>query len=59
VLALWGRQGLLEEPYDVLEVWRGWAEEGRGRVLDCGHYLPEEAPEKTYSELRAFVRYFR
>jgi haloacetate dehalogenase len=54
VLALWGRQGFLEEHYDVLDVWRGWAEEVRGRVLDCGHYLPEEAPEETYAELRAF-----
>jgi haloacetate dehalogenase len=54
VLALWGRQEFLEEHYDVLDVWRGWAEEVRGRVLDSGHYLPEEAPEETCSELRAF-----
>jgi haloacetate dehalogenase len=53
-LALWGRQGFLEEHYDVLDVWRGWTEEVRGRALDCGHYLPEEAPEETYAELRAF-----
>jgi haloacetate dehalogenase len=26
----------------------------RGRAIDCGHYLPEEAPEETYAELRAF-----
>jgi haloacetate dehalogenase len=55
VLALWGRQGFLEEHYDVLEVWRGWAEEVGGRALECGHYLPEEAPEETYAELRAFL----
>jgi haloacetate dehalogenase len=54
VLALWGRQGFLEGHYDVLEVWGGWAEEVRGRALECGHYLPEEAPEETYAELRAF-----
>jgi haloacetate dehalogenase len=55
MLALWGRQGFLEEHYDVLEVWRGWAaEEVSGRALECGHYLPEEAPEETYAELRAF-----
>ena len=54
VLALWGRQGFLEGHYDVLDVWRGWAEEVRGRALECGHYLPEEAPEETYAELRAF-----
>ena len=28
--------------------------EVRGRALDCGHYLPEEAPEATYAELHAF-----
>ena len=55
VLALWGRQGFLEEHYDVVEVWRGWAEEVSGRALECGHYLPEEAPEETYAELRAFL----
>ena len=54
VLALWGRQGFLEGHYDVLDVWRGWAAEVRGRALECGHYLPEEAPEETYAELRAF-----
>ena len=56
VLALWGRQGFLDGHYDVLDVWRGWAEEVRGRALDCGHYIPEEAPEETYVELRAFFR---
>ncbi len=54
VLALWGRHGNLDEWYDVLDVWRGWADEVRGRALECGHYLPEEAPEETYAELRAF-----
>jgi haloacetate dehalogenase len=55
LLALWARQGFLEGHYDVLEVWRGWAKEVRGRALDCGHYMPEEAPEETHAELRAFL----
>jgi haloacetate dehalogenase len=54
VLALWGGQGALTSRYDVLEVWRGWADDVRGRALDCGHFLPEEAPEETYAELRSF-----
>ena|SRR5215216_3012467 len=54
VLALWGRRGSLEEWYDVVGVWRGWADEARGRAIDCGHYLPEEAPEETHAELRDF-----
>src|SRR3712207_6152329 len=54
LLALWGREGFLEGHYDVLDVWRSWADDVRGRALECGHYLPEEAPEETCAELRAF-----
>jgi haloacetate dehalogenase len=54
VLALWSRRGELERWYDVLAVWRDWADDVRGRALDCDHYLAEEAPDETYAELRAF-----
>jgi haloacetate dehalogenase len=54
VLALWSRRGDLETWYDVLAIWRDWADDVRGRALDCGHYLAEEAPDETYSELHAF-----
>lgn len=54
VLALWGRKGKLDSWYDVLAVWRDWATDVRGRAVDCGHYLAEEAPEETYRELREF-----
>jgi haloacetate dehalogenase len=54
VLALWGRKGFLEGHYDTLDVWRGWADQVEGRAIDSGHYIPEEAPEETLSEIRAF-----
>lgn len=54
VLALWGERGGLTSFYDVLAVWRDWADDVRGRALDCGHFLAEEAPDETYAELRAF-----
>jgi len=54
VLVLWGRRGQLENAYDVLVVWRDWADDVRGRALDCGHFLPEEAPDETYAELHRF-----
>ena len=54
VLALWSRQGPLQDWYDVLAVWQDWADDVRGRGLDCGHFLPEEAPDETYRELHAF-----
>ncbi|MGI8687169.1 MAG: alpha/beta fold hydrolase [Thermomicrobiales bacterium] len=53
VLALWGRD-VLAEWYDVLAIWRDWADDVRGRALDCGHYLAEEAPDETYAALHAF-----
>ncbi len=54
VLALWAGRGRLDAWYDVLAVWRDWADDVRGRPIDCGHYLAEEAPESTLAELRSF-----
>ena len=54
LLALWSRTGSLEQRYDVRAVWREWADDVRGTSLDCGHFMPEEAPDRTYEELRAF-----
>ena len=55
LLALWGQRGPLERWYDVLSIWRDWAEDVRGKSLDCGHYLAEEAPEATAAELLQFM----
>lgn len=54
VLALWGKRSHTERNHDVRAVWRRWADDVRGRALDCGHFLPEEAPAETYAELRSF-----
>lgn len=56
LLALWGRQGRLEQWYDVLDIWREWADDVQGRGLDCGHFMAEEAPEATYAALDAFFK---
>ncbi len=53
-LVLWSARGALPQWYDVLGVWREWADDVRGRSLDCGHFLAEEAPEETFAALRAF-----
>ena len=56
VLVLWAAQDDLEYLYgDVLGVWRDWAGDLRGRALDCGHHLAEEAPEELAAELSAFL----
>jgi haloacetate dehalogenase len=54
LLVLWGGEWHLERWYDVLAIWREWAADVRGHALACGHYLPEERPEETAAELRAF-----
>jgi haloacetate dehalogenase len=41
--------------YDILEVWRSRAEDVQGVALDCGHFLPEENPERTAAELMRFL----
>jgi len=55
LLVLWGGLGVIEQCYEVLDVWRERAADVRGRALDCGHFLPEEAPEETLEELLGFL----
>ncbi len=54
VQVLWSRQGELEQWYNVPAIWRDWADDVRGRAIDCGHYLAEEAHNETYAELYDF-----
>jgi haloacetate dehalogenase len=55
LLALWGAKGVVGQLYDVLATWREKAVDVRGRALDCGHALQEEAPEEVLRELLAFL----
>jgi haloacetate dehalogenase len=55
LLVLWGDRGFVGSNYDVLEVWRQYADDVRGQGLDCGHFVLEEAPEQTVDELRNFL----
>jgi haloacetate dehalogenase len=54
LLVLWGARGFVHRTYDVLQVWRQYADRVEGRALDCGHFLPEEKPEEVIEELRGF-----
>lgn len=51
---LWGSKGFVNRTYDVLSVWGDYALTVEGKALDCGHFLPEEAPEAVIDELRRF-----
>ena len=56
VLALWGSRGLVGCSYDVLEIWRAWANDVQGQPLEGGHFLPEQAPGETLKAIGAFLR---
>jgi haloacetate dehalogenase len=56
LLVLWGAKGVVAKTYDVLAVWRERARKVYGKAIDCGHFLPEEAPEETLAELLAFLK---
>ena len=54
-LVLWGEKGLMQKNFDVLATWREKvAGSVEGRALPCGHFLPEEQPEATATELLRF-----
>ena len=55
LLALWGKRGVIERYFRPLRDWREVAQDVRGKALDCGHFLPEEAPRETLAEIRRFL----
>ncbi|MFF3442674.1 alpha/beta fold hydrolase [Streptosporangium sp. NPDC002721] len=55
VLALWGERGFVGRNYDVLDIWRRYADDVRGRAVPSGHYVPEEVPELTAELLGSFL----
>jgi haloacetate dehalogenase len=56
VLALWGAQGLPAQ-LPVVDIWKQFAADVRGEaVADCGHFLPEEQPERVTELLLEFLR---
>jgi len=56
MLALWGARGIVGRTFDVLATWREKsAASVTGHALDCGHFLPEEAPEATLAALLEFL----
>jgi haloacetate dehalogenase len=54
MLVLWGARGVVARLFDPIADWRAVAGDVRGRALPAGHYLPEEVPEDTSSELMTF-----
>lgn len=59
LLVLWGTQGLVggysPDGADPLEVWRRCASDVRGRSVEAGHFLVEDAPADTLAALRELL----
>ena len=51
LMVLWGERGAMHRIYDVLGTWMDEGVDVRGRAIDSGHFLAEEAPEATAREL--------
>jgi haloacetate dehalogenase len=56
LLVTWGAKSHTGTVYDdVLKVWRDYGAEVTGGPINCGHYVPEEAPDET---LGWFMKHF-
>jgi haloacetate dehalogenase len=56
LLVVWGARSHTGTVHgDVLAVWKNYAANASGGPIQCGHYVPEEAPEET---LRYFLAHF-
>ena len=56
LLALWGKNGVIERCFDALGLWRERAADVRGQALPGGHYLAEELPEAVAERLVEFLK---
>ena len=53
---LWGKKGVIGKTYDAISEWKKVHATGDvdGECVDCGHYIPEEAPDVIIKYIREF-----
>ena len=57
MLVLWGTRGVVGRLYDPPALWRAQcAATVDGAALEAGHFIPEELPAETVTQLQAFLR---
>lgn len=54
LLVLWSENGI-GQSFDVLGLWREWANQVSGYPLPCGHLIPEEDPQGLLTALNQFL----
>lgn len=55
LLTLWGAKGRPNRGSAILHIWKAWADDVRGEPIDCGHFIPEEAPDELTERLLGFL----
>lgn len=55
LMAVWGKAGVVEKCFDALKEWKRVAEDVRGGTVQCGHYIPEEAPKELLDSVLPFL----
>jgi haloacetate dehalogenase len=56
VLIVWATRDDMVDLYgDPVAVWRAWADDVRGRAVESGHHMAEEAPGELSAVLREFL----
>lgn len=56
VRVLWGASGIVARCFDPLAEWRKVARDVAGGTVDCGHYIPEEAPDELLARTLPFLQ---
>ena len=54
---LWGKHGVIEKCFNALKEWKDVAVAGvdvDGGHVDCGHYIPEEAPDVVAQNIKLY-----
>ena len=55
LLAIWGKNSVVGDLYDVVATWQEKGARVSGFSLPCGHAIPEEAPEELAAKIHAFL----
>ncbi|RCS56682.1 alpha/beta fold hydrolase [Parvibium lacunae] len=59
---LWGKQGVIQQCFDPLAEWRKLCRQPTqvtGGAIDCGHYIPEESPQRLVDAALQFFTHSR
>jgi pimeloyl-ACP methyl ester carboxylesterase len=57
IRVLWAKYGIIEKCFDALKEWSDVVEKGTdvsGHSVECGHYIPEEAPDIVVGNIKDF-----